>query len=117
MLYDESTSPTPVLNGVDNVTVARSGDVFVAEDGGNMELVLLSAEGDVAPFLRVSVTGSELTGPAFSPDGRRLYFSSQRNPGRTYEVSGPFRPPPASLATDPAWDLAYRQGTLQKGRG
>jgi hypothetical protein len=39
--------------------------------------------------------GSELTGPAFSPDGKRLYFSSQRGgptgQGITYEVSGPFR--------------------------
>ena len=34
--------------------------------------------------------GSEITGPAFSPDGRRLYFSSQRNPGTTYEVTGPW---------------------------
>ena len=49
IVYDDSTSPTPVLTGVDNVTVSRSGDVFVAEDGGNMELVILSPEGDVAP--------------------------------------------------------------------
>jgi Tol biopolymer transport system component len=35
-----------------------------------------------------------MTGPAFSPDGSRLYFSSQRNPGRTYEISGPFLPNP-----------------------
>jgi secreted PhoX family phosphatase len=91
VIYDDSTSPTPHLTGVDNVTVARSGDVYVAEDGGNMELVILSREGEVAPFLRLSVSGSELTGPAFSPSGTRLYLSSQRNPGRTYEVTGPFR--------------------------
>jgi secreted PhoX family phosphatase len=35
--------------------------------------------------------GSELTGPAFSPDGTRLYFSSQRSPGETFEITGPFR--------------------------
>jgi secreted PhoX family phosphatase len=91
VIYDDSTSPQPFLTGVDNVTVSRSGDVYVAEDGGNMELVLLSPEGDVAPFLRLSVSGSEMTGPAFDPSGTRLYFSSQRNPGRTYEVTGPFR--------------------------
>jgi secreted PhoX family phosphatase len=52
----------------------------------------------VAPFLRVSGQDrSEITGPAFSPDGTRLYFSSQRGSsgttsgGITYEVSGPFR--------------------------
>jgi secreted PhoX family phosphatase len=90
--YDAATQPAPaVLTGVDNVTVAASGDVYVAEDGGNMELVILSPEGDVAPFLRLDVSGSELTGPAFDPSGTRLYFSSQRNPGRTYEITGPFR--------------------------
>jgi secreted PhoX family phosphatase len=91
VIYDRATSPTPVLSGVDNVTVAPSGDVYVAEDGGNMELVILSPEGDVAPFMRLGVPGSEITGPAFDPSGTRLYFSSQRNPGRTYEVTGPFR--------------------------
>ena len=91
-IYDDSTSPTPVLTGVDNVTVSRAGDVFVAEDGGNMELCILSVEGDHAAFARLTgVTGSELTGPAFSPDGTRLYVSSQRSPGRTYEIRGPFR--------------------------
>lgn len=91
VIYDRSTSPDPLLSGVDNVTVSRSGDVYVAEDGGNMELVILSPEGDVAPFMRLGVSGSEVTGPAFDPSGTRLYFSSQRNPGRTYEVTGPFR--------------------------
>jgi len=101
IIYDDSTSPTPVLTGVDNVTVSRSGDVFVAEDGGNMELVVLSPEGDVAPFLRLGVSGSEITGPAFDPSGTRLYFSSQRNPGRTYEITGPFRSaiPPSTTTT------------------
>ncbi len=101
IVYDDSTSPTPVLTGVDNVTVAASGDVFVAEDGGDMEIVLLSPEGEVAPFLRLGVSGSEITGPAFDPTGSRLYFSSQRNPGRTYEVTGPFRSstPPSTTST------------------
>jgi hypothetical protein len=39
---------------------------------------------------------SEITGPAFSPDGSRLYFSSQRGKtgriedGVTFEITGPF---------------------------
>ncbi len=91
-IYDDSTSLTPVLEGVDNVTVSRSGDVYVAEDGDNMELCILSVEGDHAAFARLTgASGSELTGPAFSPDGTRLYLSSQRSPGRTYEIRGPFR--------------------------
>lgn len=98
--YDDSLVPGggAPLTGVDNITGASSGDLFVAEDGGNMEINVITREGVVAPFLRVlNHTGSEITGPAFSPDGSRLYFSSQRgttnNPanGVTYEVRGPFR--------------------------
>ncbi|MFI7246017.1 alkaline phosphatase PhoX [Streptomyces qinglanensis] len=86
------------LSGVDNITGSASGDLFVAEDGGNMEICLITPQAVVAPFLRVEgQSGSEITGPAFSPDGKRLYFSSQRgvggrsSDGITYEVSGPFR--------------------------
>ena len=84
------------LGGVDNVTVARNGDVVVAEDGGNMELVLLQPGGLPAlALLRIEgQPGSEITGPAFDPSGKRLYFSSQRGSdgrGITYEVRGPFR--------------------------
>ena len=84
------------LRGVDNLTVEPgSGDVYVAEDGGNMEVVIITPSGEVAPFARVvGHEGSEVTGPVFSPDGSRLYFSSQRGSdgrGVTFEVSGPFR--------------------------
>jgi secreted PhoX family phosphatase len=99
VLHRPERDPGGVLTGVDNVTVSPRGDVVVAEDGGNQELVLVTPEGAVVPLLRV--TGqpkSELTGPAFSPDGTRLYFSSQRGPsgnrvglgGITYEIVGPF---------------------------
>ena len=48
-----------------------------------------------APFLQlVGHGGSAITGTAFSPDGTRLYFSSQRgtdDEGLTFEVVGPFR--------------------------
>jgi secreted PhoX family phosphatase len=94
VVYDDSTSCNPVLTGVDNVVVARSGDVYVCEDGGNMQLVVLAPDGSVSPFLEVTgQSDSELTGPAFSPDGSRLYLSSQRGnlAGITYEVRGPFR--------------------------
>ena len=92
ILYDRATSPEPVLSGSDNLTVSDTGDVFVCEDGGNLELVVLPAEGGANPFLRVKgQSGTELTGVAFDPSGTRLYFSSQRNPGQTYEITGPFR--------------------------
>ena len=100
LTYDDSlvTGGSAPLTGVDNVTRSSSGDLFVAEDGGNMEICIITPAGVVAPFLRVpSQSGSEITGPAFSPAGDRLYFSSQRGTsgsssgGITYEVTGPFR--------------------------
>lgn len=94
VLYDAYTSRSPHLSGVDNVTITASGDVLVAEDGGDMQIVLLTPSGLVIPV--VQVTGqddSEICGPAFDPTFQRLYFSSQTGPsnsdadGITYEVS------------------------------
>lgn len=91
VVYDDGTSPTPHLTGVDNITVDGNGVLYVAEDGGNMQIVAVGAAQQAVPVVEVTgVGGSEITGPAFSPDGTRLYFSSQRNPGRTYEVTGPW---------------------------
>jgi secreted PhoX family phosphatase len=107
VIYDDNTSPNPALTGVDNIVGSASGDLFIAEDGGNMELVMIEPDGAVSVFLRViNQSGSEIAGPAFSPDGTRLYFSSQRGgtgSGITYEVTGPFRistePPPTTTTT------------------
>ncbi|WP_370949991.1 alkaline phosphatase PhoX [Amycolatopsis sp. cg5] len=100
LAYDDSlVSPgTAPLTGVDNVTGSSFGDLYIAEDGGNMEICVITPDDIVAPFLRVTgQSASEITGPAFSPAGNRLYFSSQRGTsgsssgGITYEVTGPFR--------------------------
>lgn len=91
IVYDFYTSPTPELSGPDNVFVAMNGDVYVAEDPGNLQIVALTPGGGVVPIVQVTgQTGSEVTGPALDPSGTRLYFSSQRLPGTTYEVTGPF---------------------------
>jgi hypothetical protein len=111
---DEEGIEGAVLSGVDNITVDDgTGDLFVAEDGGNMEVVVITPGGAVAPFARIveNPNGSEITGPCMSPDRTRLYFSSQRGTspkgldeiipgcdkdakiaGVTYEITGPFRP-------------------------
>ncbi|MDJ0869916.1 MAG: DUF839 domain-containing protein [Myxococcota bacterium] len=96
ILYDAGLEATPTLTGVDNLAVTRTGDLLVAEDGGNMELVVIARNGSISPLLRIEgQDGSEIAGPAFDPWGRRLYFSSQRggplSAGITYEVTGPFR--------------------------
>ena len=80
-----------VLTGVDNITTNQAGDLFVAEDGGDMQIVMVRGATVEAVVQVTGVSGSEITGPAFSPDGTRLYFSSQRSPGRTYEVTGPWQ--------------------------
>jgi hypothetical protein len=97
VIYDDDSYAEPVLTGVDNVAIAPNGDVLVAEDGGHMQIVALSAAGAVYPILQVvGHRGSEIAGPAFDPSRTRLYFSSQRGPhgemseGITFEVSGPF---------------------------
>ncbi|TDR41672.1 WD40 repeat protein [Tahibacter aquaticus] len=97
IFYDDAWFAQPELTGVDNLIVDAKGFVYVAEDGGNLQLVLLAPEGQVLPFLQVvGQDSSEIAGPAFSPDGSRLYFSSQRGTtgqssgGITYEISGPF---------------------------
>jgi hypothetical protein len=98
VVYDQKVGDGP-LNGVDNVTAAPSGDIYVCEDNGTnqIDIGLLTPEGEVARFL--TATGpqheqSELTGVTFDPSGTRMYFSSQRSfggPGAVFEVTGPFR--------------------------
>lgn len=97
ILYDDNTAPDPVLSGVDNVIVSQRGDVYVAEDGGDMQICMINTRGEVAPVAKLEGhNSSEMTGIAFSPDGTRLYFSSQRgklgsgSDGYTFEVRGPF---------------------------
>jgi hypothetical protein len=121
VVWDGSGHRQPLV-GIGDLTVApASGDLFVAEDRGDMELVLIGTEGLVAPFCRMVGDDhrfSAITGPCFDPSGTRLYVSSLRGRGEalvrdvveaidwgdgvegrhvgvTYEVSGPFRPRPA----------------------
>jgi uncharacterized protein len=106
-IYDAAKIKNPPLTDVDNITVARSGDLFVCEDnGGNdpFDICIITREPRrrVARFLKL--TGpqhgdpdteavSEVAGVCFNPAGNRMYFSSQRayGVGVVYEVSGPFR--------------------------
>jgi secreted PhoX family phosphatase len=93
ILYDAATSPGKDLSGVDNIAT-QNGGIYVAEDGGDMQLVLVSDDGRTWPCLQVvGHSRSEITGPAFDPSGTRLYFSSQRGTygrGLTFQVTGPW---------------------------
>ena len=98
VLYDARSIRRMQLTGVDNITAARSGDLVVAEDGGNMELVLLTPDGVVSPLLRVDgQDGSELDRARLRPAGSRLYVSSQRGGGHGHHLRD-HRPVPAPRA-------------------
>ena len=99
---EQLIAPDAPFNDVDNVVVSPSGDVVVAEDGEQMRLMVMVPNQPAKVLVQVPGGGSELTGPAFTPDGSRLYFSSQRGPsgdlvatGVTYELTVPaaFRTP------------------------
>ena len=110
VVYDHALAPDASLDAVDNVTVSAAGEIFVCEDGGNMEIGLITPEREVSPFLRFTgpahpTTGeykSEVCGVVFDPSGTRMYCTSQRahpqsasapGPGAVYEISGPFLQP------------------------
>ena len=97
VLYDRDTAQDPILSGLDNMTLSQDGELIVSEDGGDLQIVAVAKNGQLVPLLQlVGHDSSEVAGPAFSPDGKRLYFSSQRgtegrsSAGITFEVTGPF---------------------------
>jgi secreted PhoX family phosphatase len=94
VLYDIETSDERRLSGVDNVAITPAGDVLIAEDRGDMQIVVLTPSGKITPLVQVlGQDSSEITGPAFDPLFQRLYFSSQRGTagnsagGITYEIT------------------------------
>ena len=97
IFYDAETHPEPILAGVDNMTAVPTGEIFVAEDGDDLQLIAVLEDMKLVPILQVvGQPNSEITGPAFNQHGNKLYFSSQRGEsgtsagGITYEISGPF---------------------------
>lgn len=90
-IYDVATSGNPILSGVDNVVITPAGDVLVCEDGGDMQIVLITPDYQPLPLLQiVGQDRSEICGAAFDPSFQRLYFSSQNgfgSAGITYEIT------------------------------
>ena len=88
------------LSGVDNIWPFGQNKVLVAEDrpDGQRIVILDLRDATATTLLQLGPThsGSEICGPALSPDGTRLYFSSQRgrdnnaDRGLTLEVRGDF---------------------------
>ncbi|XOV89755.1 MAG: alkaline phosphatase PhoX [Pseudomonadota bacterium] len=93
IVYDAGNHDEPILTGVDNIEISHNGELLVAEDGGDMQIVVLDQNYRAIPLITLhGQDGSEICGPAFTSDGRRLYFSSQKGPrgevegGFTYEL-------------------------------
>ncbi len=96
VVYDAALYDEPILTGVDNIEVSQDGELLIAEDGGDMQIVVLDRNYRAVPLVTLhDQDGSEIAGPAFTPDGSRLLFSSQRGPrgeeygGVTYELTIP----------------------------
>jgi secreted PhoX family phosphatase len=125
VLFDRALAESSSLDAVDNVTVSAAGDVLVCEDGGNMEIGLITSRRQVSPLLQFvgpQHEQSEVCGVVFSPDGKRLYCTSQRSfagQGAVYEISGPFKTPsggmPADLVFGPPAGEARPNGPLNPG--
>lgn len=99
--YDAENERLEVARDADTPAAGAatpSDGLYVAEDGGDPQINLITPGRGVIPVVRIpGHPGTEITGPAFSPGGDRLYFSARRGPrgdatdGVTYEVTGPFR--------------------------
>jgi secreted PhoX family phosphatase len=110
-----------VLEMPDNLCVSPRGQVYVAEDGGGENhLRRITLDGQVIDFARNVLSGSELCGPCFSPDGRTLFVNIQMD-GLTLAIRGPFeqelameRELPRAQPRDdgPDWGRAARGGGL-----
>ena len=108
LIYGEDDFEDPILTDTDNVAVSPlTGDLFICEDSGTMDICILTPEGEMAKFAHLggpqhgessTDASSETTGPSFDPSGTRFYFSSQRAgvTGATYEVTGPWRARPSA---------------------
>ena len=125
-VYDRAAAGSDApLSGVDNLTVSRAGEIFVCEDGGNMEICVIEPDGTVAPFLRLTgeaavglpSLGNELSGVIFAPSGDRMYFAAQRafGFGAVYEVTGPFRAATGTRRREPG--APRRRPVCHAGRG
>ena len=96
MLFDHAAAPDASLDAVDNITVSAAGEIFVCEDGGNMEIGLITPEREVSPFLRFTGPAhptegefkSEVCGVIFDPSGTRMYCTSQRSYPPSRERTG-----------------------------
>ena len=94
-LIVESTNEN-LLDGPDNMTVARDGTIYLMEDGSSkrdepespafsQRVVGVDYTGGLFDFIRNEVTTAEFCGGCFSPDGKYFYVNGQ-GVGFTYAI-------------------------------
>lgn len=92
-LIVESTEEN-LLDGPDNMTVARDGSIYLCEDGssgspgsGNysQRIVGIDASGGLFNFAHNLINTAEFAGACFSPNGRYLYVNLQ-GAGMTFAI-------------------------------
>jgi MYXO-CTERM domain-containing protein len=91
-----ASTDTDILNMPDNITMSPWGELFMCEDGGGVDrLLVLTADGEIVDFARNAASEGELAGVCFSPDGRALFLNLYQE-GLTVVITGPFpdAPPP-----------------------
>lgn len=105
VIYDDFGIDNPIIDSVDNIVLTPGGDIVIVEDksDASQQATAIQPDGSIAVLVQlVGQDDSEVTGPAFSPDGRFFYFSSQRGPGAgaqvgtagiTYCIEGPWFTP------------------------
>lgn len=64
IVYERATSATPFLAGVDNIGLSLDGELIIAEDGDDLQIVAITASGRLVPLIQlVGHDSSKITGP------------------------------------------------------
>lgn len=82
-------SESDLLTNGDNLTIAKNGDVVIAEDRADAACSLhgVTAKGELYTLATNRLNSSELAGVCFSPDGETMFVNIQ-NPGLTLAIKG-----------------------------
>lgn len=82
-------SESDLLTNGDNLTVAKNGDIIIAEDRADNACSLhgVTAGGKLYTLATNRLNSSELAGVCFSPDGETMFVNIQ-NPGLTLAITG-----------------------------
>ena len=88
IIYDDGVTVNGVLTGVDNVETSKAGTVYVAEDAGDMQIVLVRSDGRNYPGRATRrCHGIRDRGAGLRPDGRTPLLQLTAESGS--DVRGP----------------------------